>query len=190
MRRRLPAGVNGRAARIHLATAPTPSVERAPDRVGENKRPFSDLLFEERTDASQVVGHRSGSGDSGPRSLPKSSVCSLSLLPCDLFYPSLYRGRFLRRGGQRCLRAIGSGPRRGPVPIFRAIFTEIERLASGFVEAGSRLLRKLVTAPRSFGLRAVAPKTVGRCAPKAKQLAQIHRRPFAEKLAIAPVGGI
>ena len=88
------------------------------------------------------------------------------------------------------MRAIGTGPRRGPASIFRAIFTEIERLAKGFAEAGSRLLRKLVTAPEGFGLRAVAPKTVGRSAPKAKQLAQIHRRPFAEKLAIAPVGGI
>ena len=69
------------------------------------------------------------------------------------------------------MRAIGSGSRRSPASIFRAIFAEIERLTNGFVEAGSRLLRKLVTAPKSFGLRAVALKTVGRFAPKAKQLA-------------------
>ena len=170
MRRRLPAKVDGRATRIHLATAPAPSVRRVPNRAGENKSPLSDLPFEERIAARQVVGRRSGSGDSGARYLPKSPVCSRTLLPCDLFYASLHRGRLFCQGGERSLRAIGSGPRRGPASKFRAIFTKIERLAGGFAEAGSRLLRKLVAAPESFGLRAVAPKRVGRISPKAKQL--------------------
>ena len=170
MRRRLTAKVDGRATRIHLATARAPSVKRVPNRAGENKSPFNDLHFEERIAARQVVGRRSGSGDSGARYLPGSSVCSLTLLPRDLFNASLHRGRIFCRGGKRSLRAIGSGPRRGPASKFRAIFTEIERLATGFVEAGSRLLRKLVTAPGRFGLRAVSPNGVSRISPKAKQL--------------------